>query len=136
MHYGLFLPSSSSDTYHAYADVDWGRDIDTRRSTSGILHKLGASCILWTSKLQPTVSLSTTEAEYRVLTDASKDIIYFCNLLEELGIAITGATCLLSDNQSCIKLVQNPILHTRTKHIKIQAHFVREATQNGQVQVH
>ena len=136
MNHGLFFSSDSSHEYHTYADADWGRDTDTRRSTSGILHKLGTSCISWSSKLQPTVSLSTTEAEYRVLTDAAKDIIYFRRLLAELGIPISGATNLMSDNQSCLKLVHNPVLHSRTKHIGIQAHFIRETTQNGQVQVH
>jgi hypothetical protein len=62
--------------------------------------------------MQPTVSLSTTEAEYRVLTDVAKDILYFCKLLDELGMTSNGATGFLSDNQSYIKLV----LHSRTKH--------------------
>jgi hypothetical protein len=133
--FGLFFSSDNSEQFHTYTDADWGRDIDTRRSTSGILHKLGTASIFWTSKLQPTVSLSSTEAEYRVLTDASKDIIYFRKLLEEIGINIDQPTNILTDNQSSIKLVDNPVMHTRTKHIGIQAHFIREAAQAGHVQV-
>jgi len=83
MDYGLFFPSNNEGTFHTYANADWGRDLDTRRSTSGILHKLGNSSIYWSSKLQPTVSLSSTESEYRVLTDAAKDIIHFRRLLQE-----------------------------------------------------
>ena len=66
--FGLFFPSNNHDDFHTYVDADWGRDIDSRKSTSGILHKMGGACIAWSSKLQPTVSLSSTEAEYRVLT--------------------------------------------------------------------
>jgi hypothetical protein len=75
--YGLFMPSENENYYHTYADANWGQDVDTRRSTSGILHKLGAYSIFWSSQRQPTVSLSTTEAKYRVLTNAAKDILYF-----------------------------------------------------------
>ena len=85
--------------------------------------------------MQPTVSLSSTEAKYRVLTDAAKDIIHFRRLFNELGINTNAPTTLLSDNQSCIKLVKNPVLHARTKHIKIHHHFIREAVDVGEVQV-
>jgi len=74
--YGLLLSSDQDNTLHSYADVNWGRDIDTRRSISGILHQIGNSTVGWSSKMQPTVSLSTTEAKYRVLIDTAKDIIH------------------------------------------------------------
>ena len=114
-----------------YADADWGRDLDTRRSTSRILHRVGDSFIDWSSKLQPTLSLSTTEAKYHVLTDTSKDILYLCRLLEELREDITQPIPILSDNKSCIKLVDNPMLHARTKHIEIQHHFIQEQVKAG-----
>lgn len=105
--------------------------MDTRRSTSGILHRVGNSLIDWSSKLQPTVSLSTTEAEYRVLTDASKDVIHLRRLLQELGVDITKPTQILSDNESYIKLGDNPVSHARTKNIEIQHHFIREQKKAG-----
>ena len=85
--------------------------------------------------MQPTVSLSSTKVEYRVLTDATKDIIHFWRLFNELGIDTNAPTTLLSDNQSCIKLVKNPVLYARTKHIEIHHHFIREAADAGEVQV-
>ena len=100
--YGLFLLADSNNTLATFADADWGIDIDTRLSTSGILHKLGDSSIYWMSKIQPIVSLSTTKVGYRVLSDASKDIIYFRRLLAEIGIENTDPTTIMSDNQSCI----------------------------------
>ena len=85
--------------------------------------------------MQPTVSLSSTEAEYRVLTDTAKDVIHFRQLLNELGFGANNPTVNLSDNQSCIKLEENPIMHARTKHIEIQHHFIREAAEAGKVHV-
>ena len=133
--HGILLDSSSDATLYSYADVDWGKDIDTRRSISGTLHRIGDSSIAWTSKMQPTVSLSSIEAEYRVLTNAAKDIIHFRRLFNELGIRTNMATPLFSDNQSCIKLVDNPVMYARTKHIEIQQHFIREIAQAGKIQV-
>lgn len=66
------------------------------------------------------------EAEYRVLTQSAKDVVYLQTLMVELNIGNNESTLLFNDNQSCIKLVTNPILHARTKHIKIQHHFRRE----------
>ena len=133
--YGIMLSFEGDNLFHSYADADWGRDLDSRRSVSGTLHRIGNSSIAWSSKLQPTVSLSSTKAEYRVLTDAAKDIIHFRRLFNELGLDINRPTTLYSDNQSCIKLVENPVLHTITKHIEIQHHFIREAAQAENVQV-
>ena len=129
--FALHFSNKGNPNLHSYADVDWGRDLDTRRSTSGIVHRVGDSLIDWSSQLQPTVLLSTTEAEYRVLTDAAKDVIYLRRLLEELGTDITAPTTILSDNESCIKLVDNPVLHARTKHIELQHHFIREQVKAG-----
>jgi hypothetical protein len=85
--------------------------------------------------MQPTVSLSTTKVEYRTPTNASRDLIYFKRLLSELGFESTDPTSILSDNESCTKLVENPILHLRTKHVGLQYHFIREASRAGEVQV-
>ena len=106
-----------------------------RRSISGVLHRIGNSSIAWASKMQPTVSLSSTEAEYRILIDAAKDIIHFQRLFVELGLQPAKATPLYNDNQSCIKFVDNPAMHARTKHIEIQHHFIRETAQAGAIHV-
>lgn len=82
-----------------------------------------------------TTSLSTTKAEYRVLTDASKDIHYFQSLFEELRLKIIDAIPLFSNNQSCIKLMDNLVLYLITNHIKIQRHFIREVSKLKNVHV-
>jgi hypothetical protein len=111
LNYGLQFSSNENQELHTYSDADWGRDLDTMRSISGILHKVGDSCIFWTTKLQPVVSLSIAESEYIVLSEAAKDISYLRRLLNELGLSSHGSTQLLSDNQACIKLVSNPIMY-------------------------
>jgi hypothetical protein len=136
LNYGLQFSSNEIQELHTYSDADWGRDLDTRRSTSGILHKVGDLCIFWTSKLQLIVSLSTTESEYIVLSEAAKDVSYLRRLLNELGLSSHGPTQLLSDNQACIKLVSNPIMHSKTKHIDICFHFIRKKAKGGEIQVH
>jgi len=85
--------------------------------------------------MQPTVPLSSTEAEYRVLTVTARDVIHFCRLLNELGFDLDNSTQLLSDNQSCLKLVKNLVMHARTKHIKIQHHFIMEVAKARAIQV-
>ena len=133
--HGLLFSKTNSGTLHSYSDSDWGMDLDTRRSTSGILHRIRTTSIAWSSKLQSTISLSSTEAEYKALTEASKDIIHYRRLLQELGYVDKNPTTLLSDNQSSIKLVKNPIMHVRTKHIEIQHHFIRETANADILQV-
>jgi len=85
--------------------------------------------------MQPIVSLSSTEAEYKVLTDAAKDIVCFRRLLHKLGEGTIAPTILLSDNQSCIRIVNNPVVQATTKHIAIQHHFIRETANASDIQV-
>ena len=100
--YGLFFPSRNTAEYHTYANTNWGRDLDSRYSTSRVVHKLGNSIICWSSKLQPTITLSSTKSKYRVLIDAARDVICFRRLLQELCIGQTEPTTLLSNNQFVI----------------------------------
>ena len=72
------------------------------------------------------MALSTTEAEYHVLFESAKDIVHLRRILSELPVCNPNLTTLLSDNQSCIKLLANPVLHARTKHIEIEHHFICE----------
>jgi hypothetical protein len=108
-------------------------DVDTRRLVAGYVYNLNGGSILWSSKKQPTVALSTTEAEYMVVTQATHKGIWLQSLLSNLSCAPTSATILLSDNQSSIALACNPIHHACTKHIDIQHHFIQEHIESGKV---
>lgn len=118
-----------------YTDSDWAGDHDTRRSTSGFVFTLGSGPISWQSKRQPTVALSTCEAEYAGQTQAAKEAIWLRGLLSQL----TGteqflrSVIIYGDNQGAIALAKNPQFHARSKHIDIQTHFVRETVANKQV---
>jgi len=90
---------------------------------------------VWSTKFQLIVSLSTTELEYRVLTEASKDIIYLQWLLQELGELQVVPTPIFNDNQSCICLVSNLVLHAHMKHIAILDHFIREKINSKEITV-
>ena len=117
-----------------YTDADWAGDLQTRRSTSGFLFNIGSGAISWSSKRQPTVSLSTCEAEYVAQTQATKEAIWLRSLLSQLlDENEPSAIIIFGDNQGAIALAQNPQLHARTKHIAIQHHFVREQQGAGTV---
>lgn len=118
-----------------YTDSDWAGDKDTRRSTSGYVFTLGSAPISWSSKRQPTVALSTCEAEYSGQTQAAKEAIWLKSLLSQL----TGddqylkSVVIYGDNQGAIALAKNPRFHARTKHIDIQTHYIRDSIATKQV---
>jgi len=116
-----------------YVDADWGGCLDSRRSTSGYVFLLAGAAISWKSKKQEAVALSSTEAEYMGACLATKEAIWLRTLMEELGVAMEKPTVIYSDNQSSLKLMENPVLHERTKHIDIQFHFTRDSIDAGQV---
>lgn len=112
-----------------FVDADWGSNKRDRKSYSGYIFKLSGAAISWKSCKQKTVALSSTEAEYMALSEATKEAIYLRNLLSDL----TGQQdCveIYNDNQSTQKLANNPVFHDRSKHIDIRYHFVRDAVRD------
>jgi hypothetical protein len=117
-----------------YTDADWGANDLNRRSISGYCFKLGLGVVSWSSKKQTSVALSSTEAEYMALTQASKEAIWIRRLLAELGRP-EETVVINVDNQSCVALAKNPEHHARTKHIDIQYHFIREKVEEATVKL-
>ena len=109
-----------------YSDSDWGNCKVTRRSVGGLCAFMGTNLISWSSKKQPTVSRSSTEAEYRSLTDAASEILWLSSVFRELGIPLPNTPELYCDNLSVVYLTANPAFHARTKHFDIDYHFVKE----------
>jgi hypothetical protein len=118
-----------------FSDSDWAGDKDTRRSTTGFLFMLGSGVVSWSSKLQPTVALSSAEAEYMAACAAVQEAIHLRQLLEDLGYKQDQATVIFEDNQGCITLSENPVFHKRTKHIDIRYHFIRERVASGEIEL-
>lgn len=109
-----------------FADADWASDSNDRKSFSGFCFKLSGCVISWESRKQRTVALSSTEAEYMAISEASKEAIYFRNLLVEL-VGTEICVRIFNDNQSAQKLSVNPVFHKRSKHIDVRHHFIRDA---------
>ena len=118
-----------------YTDADWASDTQTRRSTSGFFFNIGSGAISWSSKRQPTVSLSTCKTKYIAQTQATKEAMWLRLLLSQLLMdkEEPSATIIFGNNQGAIALAKNPQFHARTKHIAIHHHFVREQQTAGTV---
>eukprot|EP00253_Pinus_taeda_P016645 PITA_16645 len=106
-------------------------DLDKRRSTSWYVFTLVGGAISWMSKLQNIVALSTTEAEYIAASHACKEAIWLKGLFGEFG-RLQDNIKLFSDSQSAIHLAKNLAYHSKSKHIPIKYHFVRQViTERG-----
>ncbi|KAJ9528398.1 hypothetical protein QJQ45_020321 [Haematococcus lacustris] len=118
-----------------YSDADYAGDKDTARSTTGYLFTLNGGAISWSSRLQPTVAMSTAEAEYMAASSAAKEALWLRKLMRDLQL---DASCvhLGCDNQAAIQLLHNPMATSRAKHIDVHHHFVRERISRGEVAFH
>ena len=117
-----------------YTDSDWGSSTEDRRSTSGYVFYLNADCspVSWKSKKQPTVALSSCEAEYMALRLSTQEALYLQRFTDDLKLS-QEPVLLFSDSQSALDLVKNPVNHQRSKHIDIRHHFIREKLVDGVV---
>eukprot|EP00253_Pinus_taeda_P026892 PITA_26892 len=115
-----------------FVDVDWARDLDHRRSTSGYVFNLFGGAVSQMSKKQSVVALSTLEVEYMAATHASKEAVWLQILCSSMGL-VQGAIRIDCDNQSAIFLAENPAYHSKTKHIDVQYHFVRDMIEEKKV---
>jgi hypothetical protein len=116
-----------------FSDADWAGDINTRRSKTGYVIMLNNGAIAWRSQLQATVALSTMEAEYMAIAEATKELMWLRQFLKELGHKEESetTTTLQTDNQGAIALAKNPVHHSRAKHIDIRYHFIRDAVSDS-----
>jgi len=117
---------------HGYCDADYAGDMDTRRSTTAYVFLINGGAVSWASRRQATVAASTTEAEYMAAAAAAKEALWLRTLLRELG-APHKVINIYADNQSAIKVINNPITSARSKHIDVAYHFVRERAARGEI---
>lgn len=122
----------------AYSDADWVADQNDRRSMTGYCFSLSKTgpIISWKSKKQPTVALSTCEAEYMALAATTQESMYLVNLMNEMDNHCKYApVTIYEDNQGTIALSKDPVYRQRCKHIDIRYHFIRSALVNGKVTI-
>jgi len=127
--FALEYNGGSSEKVKGYSDADWAGSLDDRRSTTGYVFTMNGAAVTWSSKKQPTVALSTTEAEYMAMTQAAKEAIWIRRFLAEVlgeNEEANEKLEVFTDNQGALALAQNPVFHARTKHIDIRHHFIRE----------
>jgi len=112
----------------AYSDSDWGANLDTRRSHTGGAIFLGIHLIIWMSNVQPTVSLSSAEAEVNALKEVVKFVLWVRRMLEEFNVFQTPlpATPVYEDNQAALQIAMNPEVSKRNRHFDMAYHFIRE----------
>ena len=132
---GLKIQKSLSTVLNIYTDADWAGCSDDRRSTGGYAIFLGPNLVSWSSRKQPTVSRSSTEAEYKALANGTAEATWIQSVLKELGVQQTRPPILWCDNLGATYLSANPVFHARTKHIEIDFHFVREKVALGALDV-
>jgi histone deacetylase 1/2 len=125
---GLHIQKSSSLLLSGFADTDWAGCPDDRRSIGGHVVFLGGNLVAWSSWKQPTVSRLSTEVEYKSVANTTAEFMWIQGLLRELGVFLGRAPCLWCDNLGATYLLVNPIFHARTKHLKVDYHFIREDT--------
>ena len=112
-------------------DSDWS----VRHSTSGWVFMLSSAAISWGSKRQPSVALSSCEAEIIAASEATKEAIYLKRFASELESFEGESVELFEDNKGARDLAYNPEHHARTKHIDRRHFFVREMVENGEIVV-
>ena len=123
--YGILYSFDTNSCLVGFSDADWGGNSDDRKSTSGGCFFLGNNLISWFSKKQNCVSLSTAEAEYIAAGAGSTELVYLKSMLEEYDVPQDVVT-LFCDNTSAINIAKNPVQHSKTKHIEIRHHYIRD----------
>ena len=133
LHHGCHYKREKEAKLIGYSDSDMAGDIDTRKSTRGVLFFLGDNVITWQSQKQRVVALSSCEAEYIAAATAACQGVWLARLLAELKGEATGAITLKIDNQSAIALSRNPVFHDKSKHIDVKFHYIRECVEENRV---
>jgi len=124
---GLIYGANTNDDkwLKAFSNADYASCVDTRKSVSGVLLMLNRGPIIWSSRKQGMVATSTTDAEYIIAHDASKEIVWARGLLQQIGYEQIGPMTLYCDNTAAENLIKNPTFHRRTKHVDVKFHYVR-----------
>ncbi|GJZ81276.1 retrovirus-related pol polyprotein from transposon TNT 1-94 [Tanacetum coccineum] len=116
-------------------DADHVRCLDTRKSTSGGIQFLGAKLVSWVSKKQDFTSMSMVEAEYVALSASCAQVLWMRTQLKDYGFHYNKIP-LYCDSQSTIGISCNPVQHSRTKHIVVRYHFIKEQVERGIVELY
>lgn len=122
-----------------YCDADWAGDQDERRSTTGYVFLMQGGAVSWATRRQPTIALSSTEAEFMSMVAAIQEALWLKRFESEVfsygSTQIQRSLQLYCDNQGAIKLAMNNNYHARTKHIDVKNYFIREKLAEGLIKL-
>jgi hypothetical protein len=116
--YSLRYTSSGGVMLHGFTDSAWMDSVVDRKSTSGYCFSLDSAMTFWSSRKQGFVAQSTAEAEYIAASTTCREAVWLRKLLSDSFRTELEPTVIHCDNQSCIKLTENPVFHDRSKHIE------------------
>ncbi|GJS62784.1 retrovirus-related pol polyprotein from transposon TNT 1-94 [Tanacetum coccineum] len=133
-HLGLWYPKGTGIETIVYADSDHAGDYVDRKSTSGIYTFVGCCLTSWFSKKQTALAISTTEAEYISARKACQQALWMKQALINYNVRLEDVP-IMCDNKCAIDLSKNPVQHSRTKHIEIRHHFLRDNVQKGHISI-
>ncbi|CAL1383544.1 unnamed protein product [Linum trigynum] len=132
---GLFFPTTGEVTLTAYADANYAGCLDTRRSTSGWCVQFGNSFVSWRCKKQDRVAKSSTEAEYRSMSEVASELVWLRRFFAEFGLDCRVPIRLYAYNTSAIRIATNLVLHDLTKHIEVHVHYIRQLVNDGVIEL-
>ncbi|GJS05579.1 retrovirus-related pol polyprotein from transposon TNT 1-94 [Tanacetum coccineum] len=132
---GLWYPKDSLIALTAFTDADHASCQDTRRSTSGSMQFLRDRLVSWSSKRQKSAAISNTEAEYIAMSGCCAQILWMRSQLTNYGLGFNKIP-MYCDNKSAIALCCNNVQHSRSKHIDIRFHFIKEHAENGVIELY
>nr|GFA59889.1 uncharacterized mitochondrial protein AtMg00810-like [Tanacetum cinerariifolium] len=135
MHSGLNVTGDSSVALTAFADADHAGCQDTPWSTSGSVQFLGEMLISWSSKRKKSAAISSTEAEYIALFGCCAQILWMRSQLSNYGLVFNKIP-MYYDNKCAIALCCNNVQHSRSKHIDIRYHFIKEQVEQGVIELY
>jgi hypothetical protein len=128
--FGLWYSASSSSALHGFSDADFAWCRLDRKSTSGTCQFLGSYLVSWSSRKQSSVAQSTTEAEYIAAASCCSQLLWISYTMSDFGEEYTHVP-LQCDSTSAISVEKNPVLHSKTKHIEVRYHFLRDNVEKG-----
>jgi len=124
--YGLRYTVGDGVKLKRFTDLDWAGSAVDRKSTSRCCFSLGSTMVSWFNKKQTSVALSTVEAEYIAACATSKEVVWLQKLLADLSGHELNLIVIFCNNQSCVKLSENFVFHSRSKHIDMKYYYIRD----------
>lgn len=132
---GIMYRKNKFDVPVSYNDADYAGDSETRKLMSGCMSFLAGGPVIWSSRSQDCVALSTTESEFIAASETVKDIVWLQKLLTDIGYEHRMPVDLRIDNQGAMRLAKNPEFHKRTKHVHVRYCFIRDMCEKNIVNV-